>query len=56
MSFLETMNTTDNIMLRIVSTNLSTDDVSRLAMLLNTNMLDLKANYRAIIDSNFIQL
>ena len=56
MSFLETMNTTDNIMLRIISTNLSTDDVSRLAMLLNTNMLDLKANYRAIIDSNFIQL
>jgi len=43
-------------MLRIISTNLSTDDVSRLAMLLNTNMLDLKTNYRDIIDSNFVQL
>jgi len=56
MSFLETLNKTDNIMLRILSTNLSMDDISRLAILFNTDMLDFKANYRDIIDFNFEQL
>jgi hypothetical protein len=56
MSFLEKANTTDNIMLKTLSTNLSTDDISRLALLFNTNVLDFKTNYRVIIDSNFEQL
>ena len=56
MSFLETMNATDNIMLRILNINLSTDDISKLALLFNSNLLDFKINYRVIIDSHFQQL
>ena len=56
MSFLEILNKSDNIMLRILSKNLSTDDISRLAILFNTDMQNFKANYRNIIEFNFEQL
>ena len=56
MSFLETSNKSDNMMLKTLSTNLSMDDISRLAILLNSNMTDFKSNYRIIVQTNFEQL
>ena len=56
MSFLETLNKSDNMMLKTLSTNLSMDDISRLAILFNSNMTDFKSNYRIIVQTNFEQL
>ena len=56
MSFLENLNKTDNIMLRTLSSNLSTDDVSRLALMFNSNLDVFKSNYRTIIRLNSDEL
>ena len=56
MSFLESMHATDNIMLKILVTDLSADDIDVLALHFNTNMLDFRSNYRVIIDSHFGRL
>ena len=56
MSFLETMNATDNIMLRTLNVNLANNDISKLALIFNSNLPDFKINYRVIIDSHFQQL
>ena len=56
MSFLESMHATDNIMLKILVTDLSADDMDVLALHFNTNMLDFRSNYRVIIDSHFGRL
>ena len=56
MSFLESLNKTDNIMLRTLSSKLSTDDVSRLALMFNSNLDVFKSNYRTIIRLNFDEL
>jgi len=49
MSFINKLNLTGNIMLQTLSSNLSTDDVSRLAQLFNTSLADFSSNYRTII-------
>jgi len=49
MSFLEKLNSTENIMLKTLSSNLSTDDISRLAILFNSTVVDFRSNYRTII-------
>ena len=51
MSFLEKLNLTDNIMLKTLNTNLSADDVSRLALLFNSAVADFRSNYRTIMVS-----
>ena len=56
MSFLGTLNKSDNMMLKTLSTNLSMDDMSRLAILFNSYMTDFKSNYRIIVQTNFEQL
>ena len=56
MSFLENLNKTDNIMLRTLSSNLSTDDVSRLALMFNSNLDVFKSNYITIIRLNSDEL
>ena len=56
MSFLENLNKTDNIMLRTLSSNLSTDDVSRLALMFDSNLDIFKSNYRTIIRLNSDEL
>ena len=49
MSFLEKLNSTDNIMLKTLSNNLSMDDIGRLALLFNSTLADFMSNYRTII-------
>ena len=49
MSFINKLNLTGNIMLQTLSSNLSTDDVSRLAQLFNTSLADFSSNYTTII-------
>jgi len=48
MSFINKLNLTGNIMLQTLSSNLSTDDVSRLAQLFNTSLADFSSNYTTI--------
>ena len=56
MYFLESLKSTDNIMLRTLSNNLSTDDISSLALLFNSSIVDFRSNYRTIIRLNFERL
>src|SRR5207244_8228797 len=49
MYFLEKLNSTDNIMLKTLSNNLSMDDIGRLALLFNSTFADFMSNYRTII-------
>ena len=49
MSFINKLNLTGNIMLQTLSSNLSTDDVSRLAQLFNISLADFCCNYTSII-------
>ena len=56
MYFLESLKSTDNIMLRTLSNNLSTDDISSLALLFNSSIVDITSNYRTIIRLNYERL
>jgi len=53
MSFLEKLNSTENIMLKTLSSDLSTDDIGRLALLFNSTVADFRSSYRAIIRLTF---
>ena len=56
MSFIESLKSTDNVMLKTLSSNLSTDDISHLALLFNSSVTDFSSNYRTIVRVHFEQL